>query len=78
MKNPLYLALIRRLGLEQRKCISSIHETLQGRAGLKGVISVMLLIYKYGLLKVRNEHTAFSGQSSLALFIPFQVQDLLV
>lgn len=44
----------------------------------KVFISVMVLIYKYGLLKVRNEHTAFSGQSSLALFIPFQIQDLLV
>lgn len=29
--------------------------------------SVMVLICKYGLLKVRNEHTAFLGQLTLAL-----------
>lgn len=55
-------------GLEQRKYNFSVHETWQGRIGLKRCFfSVMVLICKYGLLKVRNEHTAFLGQSSLAL-----------
>lgn len=33
-------------------------------------VSVMVMIYMYGLLKVRKEHTAFLGLLSLAIFIP--------
>lgn len=56
MKNSLQLALIQRLGLEQRKYNSSVHETLQDS---KVFFSVMVLISKYGLLKVRNEPQPF-------------------
>lgn len=48
-----------------KKCICSVEETSQGRererAGLQVNVfaSAMAMIYKYVLLKVGNEHTAF-------------------
>lgn len=65
MKNPLRWPLTQRLGLEQQKngfaVLRKPHRVERERAGLKVNVfaSVMAMIYKYVLLKVGNEHTAF-------------------
>lgn len=53
MKRLLYSVLIQRLGLEQRKCISTVQKALQDRAGLKINVFVlmMIVIYKYSFTK---------------------------
>lgn len=81
MKNPLCWALIQRLGLDQQQnnAFPVLRKPHRGdRAGLKANVfaSVMAMIYKYVLLNVGNEYTAFFRTVITGDFYSFQIQDL--
>lgn len=80
MKNPLYLTLSQRLGLKQtnKKMYFYCSGNITGQSRIQDVfVSVMVVIYKYGFLNVKNEHTALKNCHHWP-FYSFQIQDLPV